>query len=147
MVTTLHRGILAATALWALTATSSEPQALWHDPAGRLRPAARDAIALLQGSAAEGLDPRDYPVPAADSPDFDPILTASTLRYLEDLRFGRVDPRALGFGMPQRERIDLVAALREAVGNHSVGLLAAELSPHIPMYAELRHELARYTAL
>ena len=145
-MTALHRSILAAIALWALAAFGY-PDALWRDPAGRLRPDARDAVALLERSAAEGFDPRDYPVPTGDASDFDSTLTTSMLRYLEDLRFGRVDPRALGFRMPPRESIDVAAALREAVGSRRLDSLAGELSPQIPMYAQLRHELARYKAL
>jgi murein L,D-transpeptidase YcbB/YkuD len=131
----------------ALAGPSAHQQALWLDEAGNLRPDAREAISLLQGAAAEGLDPRDYPIPDADAPSVDAALTASVLRYLEDVRFGRVDPRALGFGIPPRDRLDLEAMLRDAVAQRRLGALAAELSPSIPMYAELRRELARYRTL
>ena len=105
----LHRGVLAAIALWALAATSSEPQALWLDPAGRLRSDAREAIALLQESAADGLDPRDYPVPATDSADFDRALTVAAIyAHLKTLQLGSVvahtwlDAFVLPEGLAQR---------------------------------------------
>ena len=131
-------------AAFLLAGTPARQQALWIDASGRLQPEAHEAIALLEGAAAEGLDPRDYPVPAPDDPSFDAVLTASMLRYLDDSRFGRVDPRALGFAIPPREPVDLAAILRDAVNGHRVPALPSDLAPRIPMYAELRRELARY---
>jgi len=127
--------------------TSAQEQALWIDASGRLQPDAGEAIALLEGAAAEGLDPRDYPVPTPDDPSFDLALTASVLRYMEDLRFGRVNPRALGFEIPPVEQLDLTATLRDAVIGHRISALPTALSPPIPMYAQLRRELERYRAL
>jgi murein L,D-transpeptidase YcbB/YkuD len=128
--------------LLAFAATAGERQALWFDDAGRLRPEAREAVALLEAAADDGLEPSDYPIPVADDPSFDCALTASVLRYLQDVRFGRVDPGAVGFRLPPRESIDLEALLRDAVAGHTVAALAAELSPPVPMYAEMRRELA-----
>jgi L,D-transpeptidase YcbB len=142
-----HRSVLAIVALWALVGVPARQQALWLDEAGRLHSEAREAIALLQGAAGEGLDPRDYPVPAADSASFDSALTASMLRYLEDVRFGRANPRALGYSIPPREAVDFAGMLRDAVACHRVRALAVDLSPQMPMYAELRRELGRYRTL
>lgn len=134
-------------AAFLLTGTPSPQQALWIDPSGRLQPQAYEALGLLEGAAAEGLDPRDYRVPPPDDPSFDAVLTESMLRYLDDLRCGRVDPRALGFDIPPREPVDLSAILRDAVNGHRVPALPADLAPRIPMYAELRRELVRYREL
>ena len=143
----LQRATFVAVTVIALAGVPTQEQALWIEPSGRLRPEAHEAIALLEGAAAEGLDPADYAVPAEDSADFDRVLTARTLRYLEDVRFGRMNPRALGIALPPRDAVDLAGMLREAVAAHRVSALAAELSPRVPMYAELRRELARYKAL
>ena len=134
-------------AAFLLGGIPAQEQALWIDASGRLQPEAHEAIALLEGAAAEGLDPRDYRVPGPDDPAFDAVLTASMLRYLEDSRLGRVDPRALGFDIPPPEPVDLAAMLRNAVVGHRVSDLPSDLAPRIPMYAELRGELARYREL
>jgi murein L,D-transpeptidase YcbB/YkuD len=133
--------------LLVLAAAAAPRQALWVDEAGQLRADAREAMALIGAAADEGLDPQDYPVPSREDPAFDTALTASVLRYLEDVRFGRADPRALRFRLPPREQLDFDTLLRHAVESHRVGALAAALSPPIPMYAELRRELARSRTL
>ncbi len=141
------RSALVVVAVWAAVGAPVRQQAVWLDEAGRLRPEARAAIALLEGAAADGLDPGDYPVPSADAASFGSALNASLLRYLEDLRFGRVNPRALGYTIPPRDAMDLAALLRDAVACHRLPALVADLSPRIPMYAQLRGELARYRTL
>ena len=52
----------------ALIGAQVPRQALWFDEAGRLRPDAREAIALLEGAAADGLDPADYVLVDAQGP-------------------------------------------------------------------------------
>src|SRR5512138_1221431 len=124
----VHHTTWLVAALWAAAGAIAQGQALWLEQTERPSPDARDAIALLQGAAAEGLDARDYPVPPPDSPEFDDALASSTLRYLHDLRFGRVDPRALGFDVPSRDNVDLALLLRDAAGDHRIRGLAMELS-------------------
>jgi murein L,D-transpeptidase YcbB/YkuD len=136
---------------------------LWIDDSGRANRDAREALALLNGATAEGLDPLDYEaaalqrlarlLDAADAPRttdiavFDVGLSLNTLRYFQHVHFGRVDPDAMGFPMPAREREDLVEVLRAAIALHRVTDTAAALTPSMALYQQLRNALARYRAL
>jgi murein L,D-transpeptidase YcbB/YkuD len=136
---------------------------LWTDPSGRANSDARDALALLNAATDDGLDPLDYAAPrlhksaaalaaavaapVGDIAVFDVSLSANMLRYFQQLHFGRVDPRAMGYGMPPRERDDLAALLRVAVAEHAVPEAASELNPAIPLYRQLRSALPRYRTL
>ncbi|MCB2021660.1 MAG: L,D-transpeptidase family protein [Burkholderiaceae bacterium] len=135
---------------------------LWLDASGRTSDAARDAIKLLAAAENEGLDPADYGIatlsaraPAlpdaspATRAEWDAAFSLAVLRYLRDLHFGRVDPKALGFRVSPRraDEQDLAARLAGAIAQRRVTQLAAELVPQIPQYAELRDALARYRQL
>ncbi|MEO8122976.1 MAG: L,D-transpeptidase family protein [Burkholderiales bacterium] len=132
---------------------------LWLDASGQVTGNARDAIALLTDSASDGLDPTAYGVASlasraaglsGASPEarlaWDVELSLAMLRYLRDLHFGRVDPRALGFRVspPRAEVHDIVAMLAAAVATGRVAQLAAELAPPLLQYRELRDSLGRY---
>ena len=136
---------------------------LWVDNVGRPNHDAHDAIALLTGAAAEGLDPADYcaatltafaasvaatPAQPADIAAFEIDLSANTLRYLRELHQGRVDPRSIGFRMtvPPDEH-DFASLLRSALSEHRVPQLASDLTPPLALYRALRDSLARYRRL
>jgi murein L,D-transpeptidase YcbB/YkuD len=136
---------------------------LWTDAVGRVNSDARDALALLNAATNDGLDPLDYAAPRLqksaaglaaafvapvdDIAVFDVSLSANMLRYFQHLHFGRVDPRAMGYRMPPRERDDLAGLLRVAVVEHALSEAASELNPSIPLYRQLRSALARYRTL
>lgn len=136
---------------------------LWTDTAGQANSDARDALALLNAATNDGLDPLDYAAPrlqksaaglaagvvapADGIAAFDVSLSTSMLRYFRHLHFGRVDPRAMGYRMPPRERDDLAGLLRVAVVEHTLPEAASELHPSIPFYEQLRVALARYRTL
>lgn len=135
---------------------------LWLDDAGRPTANARDAIALLTDAASDGLDPAAYSVAslaarAGGLPDASPDarlawdvgLSLAMLRYLRDLHFGRVDPKALGFRVsaPRVEVHDVVAMLAAAIASGRVAQLAADLAPPLAQYPALRDALARYRRL
>ena len=136
---------------------------LWVDVWGRPGRDAREAMELMTAAANDGLDPGDYNVvgiaalsalisdpsgaAASNIARFDVSLSVSTLRYLSDLHLGRVDPRAMGFRVPTREPHDFVGPLRAALAQHRIPALAAELTPSIPLYRQLRDALARYRTL
>jgi murein L,D-transpeptidase YcbB/YkuD len=161
--------VSASLALWLLSGIRQPPaagrnepcEAVWVDASGRPTADARDALALLAGASADGLDPLDYDAPSlaadaarlagphtpADSAAFDSRLGAKTLTFLHDLHFGRIDPAAVGFRIPARPAGDLAGRLRAAVAGHRVPALAAELAPSMSAYRELRDALARYRSL
>jgi hypothetical protein len=79
---------------------------------------------------------------------FDTALTDNLLRYLHDLRFGRVEPRTVGFRVtrPPGDR-DFTTILAAALSAHRVAAAAAELAPRFELYRDLRRELVRYRAM
>lgn len=135
---------------------------LWLDATGRMDRNARDALALIDRAADEGLVPADYQsaalhrlmlpqaasAPCLQPARFDVTLTASVLRYLRELHNGRVDPRAIGFRLtlPVDEH-DYAALLRAALADHGIPGLAQRLEPPFAQYTALRTALARYRSL
>ncbi|MBZ5558023.1 MAG: L,D-transpeptidase family protein [Acidobacteriia bacterium] len=136
---------------------------LWLDSGSRPDRDARDARAVLNGAADDGLDPADYyrsrldrlaSVLQAESPAlpgelaaFDVALSAGLLRYMRDLHLGRVDPRTIGFRFSvPGDRHDLAALLGAARADHRIAGIAADLRPSLARYGELRAALLRYRA-
>ncbi len=137
---------------------------LWVDARGRPSRDAREALAVLDGAAREGLDPGDFDVsvfgrltasldgaPTPSIPDiaaFDAALSSATLRYFRQVHIGRVDPLAIGFRMtaPADEH-DFAAMLRSAIADHRVAETAAGLTPQLALYRELRSRLDHYRSL
>lgn len=100
----------------------------------------REARQILDGAAADGLDPDDYrSAPVEDA----------FLRYLDHLHFGRVRPRDLGFGVPgapgDAGAVDV--ALAAAVAGGRLQGAMQVLAPALAQYQQLREALARYRAL
>jgi murein L,D-transpeptidase YcbB/YkuD len=139
-------------------------QPAWLDPDRRPSEAARQAIALLGDSAADGLDPDDYdagrlaaelaalgesaPRAADAAAPFETALTSAMLRFYRHLHLGRVDPRRLGLQIVAPEDgHDFAVSLGEALGTGRLAEKAAELSPPLAQYRLLRATLARYRAL
>ncbi len=143
-------------------AVGSRP--LWVDEYGHPTADAHAALDLLSGAAAEALDPADYDAAALASEagilenarnptassiaGFDTRLSEATLRYLEHLHNGRIDPRAIGFRMTApRDDHNFAERLRAAVAAHRVQHLATELAPPLVLYRNLRDTLRRYRDL
>jgi len=132
---------------------------------GRPTVAAHQAVDILGNAAADGLDARDYDadrlrnalVLANDGPpladermaSLDQALTAAMLRYLAELRFGRVDPRQIdeNFSSTAAGGFDPDTFLRAAIAENRLAEAPAGAAPPLPLYASLRAALADYRAL
>jgi murein L,D-transpeptidase YcbB/YkuD len=139
--------------------------AVWTEATGKVTKNAHDALTLIEGAAAEGLDPGEYGAPqlghlartldAADarpSPDqiaqFDVAMSAAALRYFTHLHFGRVDPRTIGLRLHiPADRHDVAVVLRSAIAAHHMSATAVELVPPLVQYRQLRDILSRYRSL
>lgn len=125
-------------------------------------PGARaSALADLLGAAdLDGLDPRDYHVPAiralidaggADAEalaDLELHLTSGLIRYASDLGQGRTaphiaDPKLYIF----RDRVDPAAVLRQAAAATDLAALIEQYRPQNPRYKRLKQALAEYRAM
>lgn len=135
---------------------------LWVDAAARPTEHARQALALLDHVADDGLDPADFRAAAleglaaalADHPssagvaEFDVTLSLGMVRYFRQLHLGRVDPRALGFRIPApTEHHDFATLLRAAAATGRLAEVAESLWPPFEQYRALRRMLARYRSL
>lgn len=138
---------------------------LWLDQAHRPGPSAAEAVRLLSGAAAEGLQPADYQaqelqakVAAAQSAGLpgdaeaaalDLALSRSMLRYLRHLHAGRADPRRMGFRTPEKatDPNALAGPLRAALQRQRLGEAVDSLRPPLEQYRSLRAMLARYRSL
>jgi murein L,D-transpeptidase YcbB/YkuD len=154
--------LLSLLLLTVAMAAAASP--LWVDQ-GRPTDAARQAVAVLASAADDGLQPEDYDAaPLAQALDqaargagldtmaatrLDNALSAAVQRYLSDLHSGRVDPRRIhaDFSMPAPERIDPSSYLSAALAGPSLADALHAAAPHVPLYASLRAQLARYRAL
>lgn len=128
--------------------------------AGRPSKPARDAVALLAGAAAHGLDPGDYDAPVLDTlarrlgqapggdaaTRFDLLLSVGLVRFIADLDAGRVRHAPLSRTLPDPP-LDLGSAVAFAIAGDSVSRLAAAVTPRLAQYRRLGAELARYRAL
>ena len=124
-------------------------------------PQALAMINLFRDVWKKGLEPEDYDAsrwerrlkqlqaPGADRADFDVALTVCTMRYVSDLRDGRINPQHLNFRLSVEQRkYDLAQFVRDRL------LAAPDLSAVLdgiePPFAGYRHTeaaLARYLEL
>jgi len=137
---------------------------LWSDGIP-LPSAARAAIAQLLAASDHGLDPRDYdaatldslsrrlelsPTGMAERARFDVLLTVDLVRYLDDLRLGRLHPNPLS-AAGDAPPADLAGFIAGAVAgdraSDSLAGLVAALEPQFAQYRDLRALLARYRTL
>jgi murein L,D-transpeptidase YcbB/YkuD len=140
----------------------AEPDGLfWH--AGDVpHPALAGTLAALARSDAFGLEPGDYDAErllaeartSATAGDlsqraaFDVAVSVSAMRLLQSVRWGRVDPRLVGFDYDvTKKRLDLAMALRGARDGKGLEVAIASAEPQFPVYRRLVKALERYREL
>ncbi len=75
-------------------------------------------------------------------------LTISAMRYIEDLRIGRVDPKALNIGLDVNgKQFDLPRFVLELTRASDVARKAAEVEPRFDLYWALQSALRTYREL
>ncbi len=131
---------------------------------GRPTAQADEVISSLATADSKGLDAADYDavrlgeraerLRAADAPTpdevgrFDVAVTVAVMRFISDSYLGRIDPRALGYGLDAEPKtLDLPALIRELAHDPSAGQRLAVLDPPLPVYARLREALTHYRAI
>jgi L,D-transpeptidase YcbB len=150
------------TAWMAQVYPPANPGPVWFTARGP-RPDVRDALQALRDAGDRGLVPDHYrpdtlareidalDVPRADAETIlhaDRALTATMLRFLSDLRFGRVPPQRLAphFRTPARDAA-FVAQLRDAVADGKLATAIDGAEPAFAVYARLKRLLPHYRAL
>ena len=119
-------------------------------------------IEQFQDAAAKGLIPEDYDAPrwadrvkalndkSADAISlFDVAMTVNVMRYISDLRIGRVNPSRFNFEVPvQDKKYDLAEFVSDNVVDATdVPKLIAGVEPNSDDYRKTEQALARYLNL
>jgi L,D-transpeptidase YcbB len=129
----------------------------------QLVPQAVPLIALFKDAGKKGLDPEDYDAsrwqeriralqglssgPAEAR--FDVALTVCTMRYVSDLRIGRINPQRFAFGLSvEQKKYDLAQFLRDRIlTNSDLQAVLDEVEPPFAGYRRTEQALARYIDL
>jgi L,D-transpeptidase YcbB len=85
---------------------------------------------------------------AAEFARFDQLLTLAAVRFIGQVHYGRVNPRAAGFEfVGPRNDLDVAAAVAALATSPNVADAVAAAEPHFYHYALLKSALSRYRAL
>jgi murein L,D-transpeptidase YcbB/YkuD len=143
-------------------------EAIHYAPAwvheGRPTPQALAVILALESSQQKGLNPEDYdasrwsarlaalkasPQNADTVAHFDVALTVSAMRYLSNLRVGRLNPKPLSFGIVvDKEHYDLPQFLvRKVLSGSNLTEVLNEVEPQFLGYRRVEAALHTYQAL
>lgn len=115
------------------------------------------ALALLKDSATQGIAPSEYQADeleqqlraaTTDDAALDVALTRAMLRYLADLRVGRVRSEYHSASPdPRLKTFDLVEQLRAGLEANRLAALVASAEPRIPLYQRIKTTLGHYREL
>lgn len=129
---------------------------------GQLTAQASELLSILRNVDRDGLRPEDFGVARlnaaaatldSDSPPqafaaIDRALTHAALRLVRELHYGRIDPRAAGFELPEdRADLDVVATVIALSTAPRVADAVAAVEPQFAHYQLLKTALQRYRAL
>jgi hypothetical protein len=130
---------------------------------GEFTSQARELLGLLHFADRLGLRPSDYgntqlgevrmsvvqPAKRVDYSQLDVWLTESAARLISHLHYGRIDPRTLGFELPNNSRhdLDVPTAVIDLATSVSVAHSLSQAEPHFYHYELLKVALARYREL
>ena len=123
-------------------------------------PQALAMIDLFQNAWKKGLEPEDYDASrwrgrlqalqsSSDPSDFDVAVTVCTMRYVSDLRIGRINPRHFKFGLSvEQKKYDLAQFLRERLlATSDLSSALDGIEPPFLGYRRTEQALARYVEL
>ena len=124
-----------------------------------------EVIQLLARAADNGLDAQDYNVewlkfnlpfvlnsPQASLRDlviYDSAISISLLRFLHDLRYGRVNPLEISFQLKPRDTkpLHLALLIKNSVESGTIPGLTLSVEPRLKQYQQLKQALADYRKL
>ena len=118
-------------------------------------------IELFKSASKKGLQPEDYDASRwdarltglqnsdTDSAPFDVAVTVCTMRFVSDLRIGRINPKHLRFGLSvEQKKYDLAQFVRDRLLSASdVAAVLDQVEPPFAGYRRTEAALARYTEL
>jgi L,D-transpeptidase YcbB len=134
---------------------------LWSSQ-GQPSQQARALIRLLAAADTFGLEPDDYAASLLTASasqlnsessqtltsQFDILLTRAALRFISNVHYGRINPRAAGFELAaSRNDLDVATTVASLATGIDVGKLVATAEPHFYHYALLKSALRFYRLL
>lgn len=149
----------------ASLAISTDPS--WFLSSGHPNPQVASALQALASADAQGLNPADYDTTAlieafaqlaqagsgvaneTQRESLNSRLTNSLVRYLHDVRDGRVDPHRVHqkFDVPAKPDFDARQYLNQALQNNSLAEALHAARPRVPMYDAVVKAMAQYRTL
>jgi L,D-transpeptidase YcbB len=117
---------------------------------GRPTAQAQAVMAILDDAAAKGLDPADYTHSRSLQGDaaiaaFDVELTTALMRYVSDVRIGRVHPEDVQFALDvDSNKVYLPGFVAQVAVSNDVQTLVASAEPQHEDYRRLLAALAKY---
>jgi L,D-transpeptidase YcbB len=144
-------------------AAPASGQLLWFRD-GHVVAQAAHVLEAMRDAEVVGLEPADYQLdlPASEFADvladraderarrqFDTEMSQATVRFVNDLHAGRIDPRSAGFHLPAAPAagFDVARAVRELATSANVATTLEAFEPSPIPYKRLRAALAQYRAL
>lgn len=124
-------------------------------------PQALAMIDLFRNAWKKGLEPEDYDASRwdgrlhalqdsnSDASVFDVALTVSTMRYVSDLRIGRINPKHFQFGLTvEHKKYDLAKFLRgQLLSASDISAVLDGIEPPFATYRRTEQALAKYVQL
>ena len=126
-------------------------------------PQALSLIEVLRNAGKKGFDPEDYDasrweerirslkdsLSASALARFDVAVSVCTMRYVSDLRIGRINPQHFNFGLSvERKKYDLATFLRDQILTApDLQAVLDEVEPPFAGYRRTEQALARYIEL
>lgn len=129
---------------------------LWLNGSGELSPQALALLLAMRSANEMGMDAEAYGAAsilarassAARNPQqlaaLELATSISALRFISDLRNGRIDPRSAGFDMPERSTPDFATALTDLANSVATLDSLAAMEPQFRHYQLLKKSLAEY---
>jgi murein L,D-transpeptidase YcbB/YkuD len=127
---------------------------------GQATPQARAIIEVLEQADSKGLHAADYDAgrwkarldqlqDEYSAERFDLALTVCVMRYVSDLRIGRLNPRHFKFGINvESKKYDLAEFVRtRLIGGEDIQKTLEEIDPTLPGYKRIEAALQRYLSL
>jgi murein L,D-transpeptidase YcbB/YkuD len=129
--------------------------------ANKPSPQALTMIDLFKSAWKKGLEPEDYDASrwdgrlsalqgaSGDPAGFDVALTVCAMRYISDLRIGRINPQHLKFNLNVlQKKYDLADFLRNQIlPSSDIAAVVASVEPPFATYRRTEDALARYVEL
>jgi murein L,D-transpeptidase YcbB/YkuD len=134
----------------------------WTDDAGLPTHQAHRLLDTLKNASAYGLRAQDYSdlVDGAEQDElklrstgasaqarFDLLLSTAAIRFVTHLHFGRVEPRAAGFDLPAKPKLDVAVVVGRLATSPDLPATVLDYEPSMPMYRRLKDALVSYRTL